>query len=158
MLTRRRGSRRQRGMSLIEVMVALGVLTIGGIGTVSLMLQLFNQNRQAAKRSVSAEMARSAIDDMLAASYVTYDPATFFAALQAEPSPLAVMSCTYAGTAPGDTWADCDDEIRGLKRRITVTVTSFGTVRINLVLGWKIRAAADDRFWTQYDMEIVIPI
>jgi hypothetical protein len=123
------------------------------------MTQTFNINRHSQQRTASAEIARTMIDTMLGASYVTYSRGAFLLALDNDPSPLAVMSCSSslsAAAAPIN--VTCDDTVGGLERKVRVTETASGTIILDIAIGWKIRAAAADRIWTTYQMEIVIPL
>lgn len=59
---RRRRRRRERGYTLIEVMMAVGVMTVGAVGIMSLQQATTRGNRYARQMSVATDVTRSWVE------------------------------------------------------------------------------------------------
>lgn len=103
----------QHGMTLIEVLVALVILSVGLLTAVGLQLVSKRNNLDASQRTLAARMASDVIERMRAnrtaaalAIYVGEGAALGGGTIDSEPSPACTASapCTAANVARHDLW------------------------------------------------------
>jgi prepilin-type N-terminal cleavage/methylation domain-containing protein len=85
---RRTGSRGQQGFSLIEVMIAIVILTVGLLSLAQMMVVATNANALAGRMTASAALAKQQLELLKAAPFYT-NPAT--------PSPGAINPVLESG-------------------------------------------------------------
>lgn len=66
----------KRGFTIIEIVVAIGVLTIGVLGVAGFFATSPMLTRSASNTSVAANLAQGALDEALSASYDELTPGT----------------------------------------------------------------------------------
>ncbi len=107
--------RRGRGMSLIEVLVSLVILSLGVLAVAALQLVSKRNNADAGQRTIAAQLAYDVIERMRAnstqatlAAYLTGDsPVGRNSRGNTEPTPncsISTSPCTAAQIAPHDLW------------------------------------------------------
>lgn len=106
--------RSDRGISLIEVLVSLVILSLGVLAVVALQLVSKRNNADAGQRTIAAQLAYDMIERMRAnstqatlAAFVTgANPPVGRNSLSTEPTPVcsSANQCTPAQTVPHDLW------------------------------------------------------
>jgi type IV pilus assembly protein PilV len=149
-----------RGFSLVEVMVALAVLSVGLLGIAKMQTLALSSTTGASKRALAALQAAS-----LAASMHADRP--YWAAGGLPPSPLTVTGstvndgvlgapadCTSAGTAPCDSvtvaaydlqnWAASVATLLGANSTATITCSNVANVPVTctIQISWTEKAIA----------------
>lgn len=116
-----RRRRRARGFSLIEVAIAMGLLSIVGVGSIGLMTGMMRANRDARMRSQAATYARSAIDELISLTEMS---------TKADMFDKIVISAGYS--MPGTR----TDDFGALKRKVTLGTASGNLVPLTLTVSW----------------------
>lgn len=99
---------RQKGVGLIEVLIAILILSIGAVGLVSLQIKAKRMSYESVQRSVATSLARDIIERMRQnpgqlAGYVVDDLGA--SSISSEPSPNCRTSiCTPTELAAHDLW------------------------------------------------------
>ena len=91
----------QRGFSLIEVLFAVLILSVGILGMAGLQVTSVQQNRSSLLRAQAVQLANSMLDRMRANNSTTYGPVAFTDAPNTSYNCI-VNSCTVAQMAEFD--------------------------------------------------------
>ena len=70
-MSRRSRTRRRKGFSLVEVMVAMGVMTIGGLATLQLITILISSNQNVSSTTDATALANRVISEISAARFIS---------------------------------------------------------------------------------------
>jgi type IV pilus assembly protein PilV len=81
------GRRHLPGITLIEVMIAMLVISVGVLGVTGMQLVSMHQNQSAMLRTVALMLGNDIIDRMLANPAIDYSPVTF------DSTPLSAVNC-----------------------------------------------------------------
>jgi type IV pilus assembly protein PilV len=93
--------RQQTGFTLIEVLVAVVVMSVGILGVAGLQVISLQQNRSAMLRAEALQIGNDMLDRMRANPNEDYAPVTF-AAAPASPNDCVAGACTAAQMASYD--------------------------------------------------------
>ena len=119
---RARGSR-QRGFTLLELLVTLTITTIGLVGLLSLHVSLTRGNELSARAQEGAVIANQTVENLR-----SQRPADMMTTLTGNPASVPPLTVTI-GTAAGR---------NGLTYRRSVTVTALTATlwKLRVVVGW----------------------
>jgi prepilin-type N-terminal cleavage/methylation domain-containing protein len=70
-MSRRHRLRRNKGFSLVEVMVAMGVMTIGGLATLQLITILISSNQNVSSTTDATALANRLVSEISAARFIS---------------------------------------------------------------------------------------
>lgn len=88
-------SRRSRGFSLIELLVAVVIMAIGILGVAGLQVVSLQQNRSALYRSEAVQLANDLIDRIRVNPTITYSSLI-------DAAPTSVTDCVVSACTPSD--------------------------------------------------------
>ena len=106
----------QEGLTLVEVIIAISILTIGLLAVASMQIMAINSNSFANRVTVATNLAQEKLEDLMALPYTTafLDPALVGGGPYSEPDSLPGYTIT---------WQVVDDSPVANSKRIDVKVT-----------------------------------
>ncbi|MBN2358310.1 MAG: type II secretion system protein [Deltaproteobacteria bacterium] len=87
----------RRGFSLIEAMVALGVMSVASVGAMMLMASSFALNNQARHRAEVAEVAEKAVNSFISATNLAKNSDQFYGVLNSTEIRDGCGACSLSG-------------------------------------------------------------
>lgn len=141
----RRHCGRQRGTSMIEVLVTLIIVAIGFLGLLGLQSRSISWQRDAFERKAAAEMVEQ-LAERIRANHLGFARSDYRFALPAGEPPPPIGGCSLAGACTSREIAQRDAALwlRDLRRRIPSAAASASPgsgLMLDVTLAWQEPAA-----------------
>lgn len=132
---------RTRGFSLIEVMVALAVISVTGAGSLSLMAAMFKQNADSRKMAAAGAAGRHTLDNLMSLTAPVKTNTGFYTAVNSAASPLNGAGCASGASCTAScTGTACsnDPTYQGISRTVTMDPnTTEGLHPVTIAFTWQ---------------------
>lgn len=117
MIRLKNGSKVEKGFTLVEVMVALVVLTIGFLGTIGLLARIIENNRTAGQISEATTLAQDKLEEQKSLGY-------------------SGVSAVSGSVVEPSLWATGSTAVGGLYSRKTLVVVTTSYKAITVEVDW----------------------